>query len=467
MPGLQGKDPMSSLSNVAELPITDRRELVEYLASGNKPSTDWRIGTEHEKFGFRTDDLRPPTFDGERGIEALLEGLTRFGWAPVKEHGRTIALTRENANVSLEPAGQLELSGAPLETIHDTCRETNTHLAEVKTVAAELGLGFLGMGFQPKWRRDEMPWMPKGRYKIMREYMPKRGDLGLDMMTRTCTVQVNLDFASEADMVKKFRVSLALQPGATALFADSPFTEGKPNGFLSYRSHIWTDTDPDRTGMLDFVFEDGFGFERYTDYLLDVPMYFVYRNGEYVDASGKSFRKFMDGKLDVAPGALPTLRDWSDHMTTAFPEVRLKKYLEMRGADSGPWNRICALPAFWVGLLYDDASLDAAWDLVKDYTLAERNALRDGVPRHALKLPARLGNTQATMRELAIEVLKISAAGLERRNRRNKSGVDERVFLDPLIEGAEANQTPAERKLALYEGPWAGDINRVFTEFAY
>ncbi|MGO4552235.1 glutamate--cysteine ligase [Lysobacter sp. 2RAF19] len=458
---------MSSLSNVAELPITDRRELVEYLASGSRPRTDWRIGTEHEKFGFRTDDLRPPTFDGERGIEALLEGLVRFGWEPVREHGRTIALARDGASVTLEPAGQLELSGGQLESIHDTCRETNTHLDEVKAVAGQLGIGFLGMGFQPKWRRDEMPWMPKGRYKIMRAYMPKRGSLGLDMMTRTCTVQVNLDFASEADMVKKFRTSLALQPIATALFADSPFTEGKPNGFLSYRSHIWTDTDPDRTGMLDFVFEDGFGFERYTDYLLDVPMYFVYRNGEYLDASGKSFRKFLDGKLDVTPGALPTLRDWSDHMTTAFPEVRLKKYLEMRGADSGPWNRICALPAFWVGLLYDDASLDAAWDLVKDYSREERHALRDGVPKHALKLPARLGKSQATVRELAIEVLKISAAGLARRDRRNKSGVDERVFLDPLIESAEANQTPAERKLALYEGPWAGNIDRVFSEFQY
>ena len=458
---------MSSLSNVAELPITDRRELVDYLATGARPRTDWRIGTEHEKFGFRTDDLRPPPFDGERGIEALLDGLTRFGWTRVQEHGRTIALTREGASVTLEPAGQLELSGAPLETLHDTCRETNGHLAEVKTVAGELGLGFLGVGFQPKWRRDEMPWMPKGRYKIMRAYMPKRGDLGLDMMTRTATVQVNLDFANEADMVKKFRVSLALQPIATALFAESPFTEGKPNGFLSYRSHIWTDTDPDRTGMLDFVFEDGFGFERYVDYLLDVPMYFVYRNGEYLDASGKSFRRFMDGKLEGMQGTLPTLRDWSDHMTTAFPEVRLKKYLEMRGADSGPWNRICALPAFWVGLLYDDASLDAAWDLMQDFSREERHALRDGVPRHALKLPARLGRTQATVRELAIEALKISAAGLQRRARRNRNGVDESVFLDPLIESAEANQTPAERKLALYEGPWAGDIDRVFAEFAY
>ncbi len=454
---------MSSPSNVAESPITDHRELVDYLASGSKPRADWRIGTEHEKFGFRLDDLRPPTFDGERGIEALLTGLTRFGWTQVDEHGRTIALTRDGASVTLEPAGQLELSGAPLENIHETCRETNAHLAEVKTVAEELRLGFLGMGFQPKWKRDDMPWMPKGRYKIMRAYMPTRGDLGLDMMTRTCTVQVNLDFSDEADMVRKFRVSLALQPIATALFADSPFAEGKPNGYLSYRSHIWTDTDPDRTGMLDFVFEDGFGFERYVDYLLDVPMYFSYRDGEYVDASGKSFRKFLRGELDVLPGVLPTLRDWSDHMTTAFPEVRLKKYLEMRGADGGPWNRLCALPAFWVGLLYDDAALDAAWDLVKDFTLAERHALRDGVPRHALKLRFRGG----TVRDLALEALKISAAGLQRRARRNRDGADESRFLEPLIEFAEANETPAERKLALFHGAWQGDIDRVFREFAY
>ncbi|HWI23724.1 MAG TPA: glutamate--cysteine ligase [Lysobacter sp.] len=454
---------MSSLSNVSELPITDYRQLVDYIAAGSKPRTAWRIGTEHEKFGFRLDDLRPPTFDGDRGIEAVLEGLTRFGWAQIQEHDRTIALIRDGASVTLEPAGQLELSGAPLETIHDTCVETNGHLREVSQVAQELKLGFLGMGFQPKWRREDMPWMPKGRYGIMRRYMPTVGDLGLDMMTRTCTVQVNLDFSDEADMAKKFRVSLALQPIATALFADSPFTDGKPNGYLSYRSHIWTDTDADRTGMLDFVFEDGFGFERYVDYLLDVPMYFAYRNGEYVDLAGQSFRRFLDGRLDALPGALPTLRDWSDHMTTAFPEVRLKKYLEMRGADGGPWNRLCALPAFWVGLLYDDASLDAAWDMVKDFTREERHALRDGVPKHALKLPFR----GASVRELAIEALKISAAGLRRRARLNGNGTDESRFLEPMIEFAEANETPAERKLALYHGPWQGNIDRVFAEFAY
>ena len=454
---------MSGPSAVKEVPITGREQLVEYIASGEKPRADWRIGTEHEKFGFRLDDLRPPTHDGERGIGALLEGLTRFGWDPVREKDQLIALTRGMANITLEPAGQLELSGAPLETIHDTCCETVCHLKEVKTVAEELQLGFLGMGFQPKWRRDEMPWMPKGRYKIMREYMPKRGNLGLDMMTRTCTVQVNLDFSSEADMVKKFRVSLALQPIATALFADSPFTEGKPNGYLSYRSHIWTDTDPDRTGMLDFVFEEGFGYERYVDYLLNVPMYFSYRDGQYIDLSGKSFKKFMRGELAELPGATPTLKDWADHTTTAFPEVRLKKYLEMRGADGGPWNRLCALPAFWVGLLYDDTALDAAWDLVKDFSMAERNALRDGVPKHALKLPFRNG----TVRDLALEALKIAGQGLARRNRLNSSGASEAVFLEPLIEFAQANQTPAERKLELFHGEWRGDIDRVFREFAY
>jgi len=454
---------VSSPSSVKDSPITGRQELIEFHASGSRPREQWKIGTEHEKFGFHLDDLRPPTYEGPRGIEAMLRGLTRFGWQPVEEHGKVIALLRDGGSITLEPAGQFELSGAMLDNIHQTCCETTAHLREVKTVAEELGLGFLGMGFQPKWKREDMPWMPKGRYQIMRDYMPKVGKLGLDMMTRTCTVQVNLDFSSEADMVKKFRVSLALQPIATALFADSPFTEGKPNGYLSYRSHIWTDTDPDRTGMLDFVFEEGFGFERYVDYLLDVPMYFTYRGGEYIDCAGLSFRDFMAGKLPALPGALPTITDWADHMTTAFPEVRLKKYLEMRGADGGPWNRLCALPAFWVGLLYDDEALDAAWDLVKDFSMVERNALRDGVPKHALKLPFRNG----TVRELALEALKIAGQGLARRNRLNMSGASEAVFLEPLIEFAMANETPAERKLALFHGPWQGSVDPVFREFAY
>jgi glutamate--cysteine ligase len=454
---------MSGPSAVKETPIESRAQLVEYIASGARTVEKWKIGTEHEKFGFRLDDLRPPTYEGPRGIGALLNGMTRFGWAPVEEHGNVIALTRGDGSITLEPAGQLELSGGQVDTLHDTCCEVMKHLREVKTVADELQLGFLGMGFQPKWKREEMPWMPKGRYAIMRRYMPLKGNLGLDMMTRTCTVQVNLDFASEADMVKKFRVALALQPIATALFADSPFTEGKPNGYLSYRSHIWTDTDPDRTGMLDFVFDEGFGFERWVDYLLDVPMYFSYRDGTYIDLAGQSFRDFLAGKLPGLPGALPTLKDWADHTTTAFPEVRLKKYLEMRGADGGPWNRLCALPALWTGLLYDSTALDAAWDLVKDFSMAERNALRDGVPKHALKLPFRNG----TVRDLAERALQIAGHGLARRNQLNKSGASEAVFLEPMIEFAQANQTPAERKLELFHNEWNGDIDRVFREYAY
>lgn len=455
---------MSIPSAVKSTPIAGRQQLVDYLAAGEKPREAWRIGTEHEKFGFRTDDLRPPVFEGEHGIRALLEGIaSRYGWTIIREGETPVALSRGGASITLEPAGQLELSGAPLETIHQTCGEVNEHLEEVRSVADALGLGFLGMGFQPKWRRDEMPWMPKGRYKIMREYMPKVGSLGLDMMTRTCTVQVNLDFASEADMVKKFRTSLALQPIATALFADSPFTDGQPNGYLSYRSQVWTDTDADRTGMLDFVFDDGFGYERYVDYILGVPMYFSYQDGRYIDLAGQDFRRFMAGELPALPGTRATMKDWADHLTTAFPEVRLKQYLEMRGADGGPWGRLCALPALWVGLLYDDEALDAAWDLVKDFSMAERHALRDGVPRQALKLPFRRG----TVRDLAQETLKIAAHGLQRRARLNRNGADERLFLEPLIEIVEANQTPAERKLELFRGAWGGSVDPVFREFAY
>ncbi len=455
---------MSIPSSAATTPIESRDQLCQFLASGEKPRADWRIGTEHEKFGFRWEDLRPPEFEGERGIRAVLEGLAAAGnWDIHREDGKPLALSRDGASITLEPAGQLELSGAPLESIHQTCNEVNTHLVDVRSVADELELGFLGMGFQPKWRRQDMPWMPKGRYKIMREYMPTRGDLGLDMMTRTCTVQVNLDFSSEADMVKKFRVGLALQPVATALFADSPFTEGQPNGFVSFRSQVWTDTDPDRTGMLDFVFEDGFGYERWVDYALDVPMYFSLQPDGLVNLAGASFRDFLAGTLKQLPGVRPTLRDWADHLTTIFPEVRLKQFLEMRGADGGPWNRICALPAFWVGLLYDDEALDAAWDLVRDFSLAERHALRDGVPRHGLKLPFR----GASVRELASEALKMATRGLERRNCLGGSGRDESVFLVPLYETADSGQTPAEEKLALFHGRWQGSVDPVFREFAY
>jgi glutamate--cysteine ligase len=444
-------------------PITEKRQLAEYLAGGCKPSEQWRIGTEHEKFGFDRKTLKRLPYDGPNGIGALLRAMERFGWQPVEENGKVIALGFGNCSVTLEPGGQFELSGAPVETIHMTCDEVTTHLKQVKEIGEELDIGMLGMGFDPKSSRAEVPWMPKGRYRIMGDYMPKRGKLGLDMMLRTCTVQVNLDFASEADMVQKLRVGLALQPVATALFADSPFTEGKPNGFKSYRSHIWTDTDPDRSGMLPFAFESGMGFERYVDYMLDVPMYFVYRDGRYVDASGQSFRDFLAGRLPALPGEHPGMGDWADHLTTAFPEVRLKRFLEMRGADGGPWDRLCALPAFWVGLLYDQESLDAAWDLVKDWSEAERAGLRRDVPRQALQTQIRGRPLQA----LAKEVLGLARAGLTRRRMLDRMGGDESHFLNILDHIAESGVTPAEEKLRLFNGPWGGSVDPLFTEFAY
>ena len=444
-------------------PVTSKRQLVEYLESACKPKTAWRIGTEHEKFGFRLDDLSPLPYGGPSGIQALLNGLAdRYGWTRILEGENVIALNHQDCNISLEPGGQFELSGAPLATLHETCAEVRGHLAQVKAIGDEIGIGMLGVGFQPKWRREDIHWMPKGRYKIMREYMPKKGSLGLDMMTRTCTVQVNLDFSSEADMVKKFRVGIALQPIATALFADSPFVDGKPSGYLSYRSHVWTDTDPDRCGMLPFVFEDGMGFERYVDWMLDVPMYFVYRDGAYVDCSGQSFRDFMQGKLPARPGELPGMGDWIDHMTTAFPEVRLKKFLEMRGADGGPWDRLCALPALWTGLLYDDASLEAAWALVRDWTQAEREALRKDVTRDAL---------QATFRgrriaDWARDVLAIARQGLRARQAL-KHGEDETHFLSSLDAIADSGESPARVKLRRFETEWNRSVDPVFREYAY
>ncbi len=445
-------------------PIGDKRQLVEYLLQGSKPRADWRIGTEHEKFAFRTSDLRPLPYEGQDGIRALLEGLAReFGWRPVLEGGLPIALVKDGSSVTLEPGGQFELSGAPLQTLHQTCCEVHTHLDEVRKVAGPLGVAMLGMGFNPKWPRAAIPWMPKGRYKIMGEYMPKRGTLGLDMMLRTCTVQVNLDYADEADMVRKFRISLALQPVATALFANSPFTEGRPNGFLSYRSHIWTDTDPDRCGTLPFVFEAGMGFERYVDWVLDVPMYFVYRGGRYIDASGQSFRDFLAGRLPALPGERPTLSDWSDHLTTVFPEVRLKRFLEMRGADGGPWRVICALPALWVGLLYDSTSLDTAAALVADWTSEERERLRADVPKLGLRTPFRGG----TVLDLAREVVALASAGLARRARLNWDGVDETRYLRPLEQIVATGRTLAEEKLQRFEQDWHGDIDQLYREEAF
>ena len=444
-------------------PVTSKDQLVQYHAAGCKPRADWRIGTEHEKFAFNLEDLRPLPYQGACSIRAMLEGLTRFGWKLVLEDGLPVALTKGGASITLEPGGQFELSGEALENLHETCREVHQHLTQVKEVAAEIGAGFLGIGFDPKWRREDVPWMPKGRYGIMRAYMPTKGGHGIDMMIRTCTIQVNLDFESEADMVEKFRLGLALQPVVTAMFADSPFVEGKPSGYLSYRSFVWTDTDPDRCGILPFVFEDGFGFERYVDYMLDVPMYFVYRDGRYLDASGQSFRDFLAARLPALPGEIPTMGDWTDHLTTVFPEVRLKQFLEMRGADGGPWRRICALPAFWVGLFYDAQAQADATALVADWTARDHQGLRAQVPRQALKTEFR----GRALIELAREVVAISRAGLARRARRDGGAADEAHHLDTLEEILDRGLTPAEVKLANYEGRWGGDVDPIYKEYAY
>ncbi|GAA0617367.1 glutamate--cysteine ligase [Brevundimonas kwangchunensis] len=448
-------------------PLT-RDQLIGAMSKGMKPRDQWRIGAEHEKFGFDRSTLRRPAYDGDNGILAMLTGLQRFGWSPVEEAGHVIALERTNgdgltSSISLEPGGQFELSGAPLKDVHEICNETGQHLMEVKSVADQLNLGFLGTGFDPMWKREDVPVMPKGRYVIMRAYMPKKGSLGLDMMLRTCTIQSNLDFESEADMVAKFRVSLALQPIATALFANSPFTEGRPNGFLTARANVWTDTDPDRTGMLDFVFQDGFGFERYADYALDVPMYFAKRGETYVDLSGQSFRSFMTDGLDALPGDRATLKDWGDHLTTLFPEVRLKQYLEMRGADGGPWSRICALQALWAGVLYDAPSQAAAWDLVKDWAVEDHERLRRDVTRLGLKAEV----AGRTVQDIAVDLVEIAKQGLKNRARFSGGMVDERGYLSELEDIADSGITPAERLLELYHGDWQGDLTRLYRDFAY
>ncbi len=447
-------------------PIERHEQLAEYLADGCKPKQDWRIGTEHEKFGYCKDTLKPLPYEGARSIQAVLEGLRdRHGWSPVLEADKLIGLEKDGANVSLEPGGALELSGAPLETIHETCDEVNVHLREVKDIADEIGVGFIGLGAAPIWTHDQMPLMPKGRYTLMNDYMGKVGTMGRSMMRRTCTVQVNIDFGSEADMVQKLRVALALQPVATALFANSPFFEGKPNGHKSWRSRIWRDLDDARTGMLPFVFEEGFGFERYVQYALDVPMYFVYRDGKYIDALGQSFRDFLQGKLPALPGETPTLSDWADHLTTAFPEARIKKYMEMRGADGGPWRRLCALPAFWVGLTYDQSSLDAAWDLVKGWDAETREALRVAASVDALQ--AEVGKIK--MHDLAREVVAISEAGLKSRARPGAGGLipDETHFLNALKESLDSGKTPADELMDRYNGDWNGDLSRIYGDYSY
>jgi glutamate--cysteine ligase len=436
-------------------PIERPEQMAEFIAAGCKPASEWRLGTEHEKFGFLTDTLTPLPYAGERSISALFAGLeSRYGWTPVQEAGNTIGMKRGKANISLEPGGQFELSGAPLASVHDTAAELDSHLTEVQSIADPLGIGFLGIGAAPQWSHAQMPVMPKGRYRLMTDYMGRVGTHGTQMMYRTCTVQVNLDFASEADMVKKLRTAIALQPVATALFASSPFFDGKENGHRSWRSRIWRGLDDSRTGTLPFVFKDGMGFERWVDWVLDVPMYFVYRDGKYINALGQSFRDFLKGELPALPGEKPTLSDFADHMTTVFPEARVKQYIEMRGADAGSQEMLNALPAFWVGLMYDGGALDAAWDIVKDWDVATREGLRVAASVSALAGEAK----GVKLRELATQVLALSEAGLRAR------GLGEEVFLAPLAEEVATGKVRADRLLDLYHGPWGGDLTPIYTE---
>ncbi|MBK3398717.1 MULTISPECIES: glutamate--cysteine ligase [Methylobacterium] len=446
-------------------PLSARSELIEWFSAGEKPHDAFAIGTEHEKVPFYRADHAPVPYEGENGIEALLEGLRGLtGWETIEDAGRVIGLSAVEGGgaISLEPGGQFELSGAPLPDVHATAHELSQHLDAVGRTADPLGIGFLTLGMSPKWTREETPVMPKSRYRIMKGYMPKVGSLGLDMMLRTATVQVNLDFASEADMVTKMRVGLALQPVATALFANSPFTDGKPNGFLSRRSEIWRDTDRDRTGMLPFAFDDGFGYEAYADWLLDMPMYFVKRGETYHDVSGASFRDLMAGRLSALPGERATVSDWANHASTAFPEVRLKRFLEMRGADVGDAAMIAAQAAFWTGLYYDQGALDGAWQLVRELSAEERETMRAEAPRLGLDAPA----GKRTLRELARDALALAEAGLKARARRDAQGRDETLHLAPL-QAIAATRTRAEDLLALYHGPWNGSVDPVFGACAF
>jgi glutamate--cysteine ligase len=448
------------------VPITSRDQLVAWFEAGSKPRSAFRVGTEHEKIPFYTKTLAPVPYDGRRGIRALLEGMgALLGWEPILEGETIIGLSDVTGGgaISLEPGGQFELSGAPLETIHQTCSEIHAHLAQVKEIADPLGISFLGLGMSPKWTLQETPVMPKGRYRIMANYMPKVGSRGLDMMFRTATVQANLDYESEADMVKKLRVALALQPVATALFANSPFTDGAPNGYLSMRSEIWRDTDNDRAGMLPFAFEDGMGFERYVDYALDVPMYFVKRGATYYDVAGASFRHLLRGELNSLPGERATMADWANHLSTIFPEVRLKRYLEMRGADAGPASRLCALPALFVGILYDDAALDTAYAMIEGWTAQERQQLRDDVPK--LGLQARIRSR--TVRDIARDVLALARSGLVRRRRIDSQGRDEARFLLPVDAYVAEGRTSADELVLKFHDEWGDSVDPVFAEYAY
>ncbi|MBL41878.1 MAG: glutamate--cysteine ligase [Rhodospirillaceae bacterium] len=446
---------------MADILIEDYYQLADYFQAGCKPISEWKVGTEHEKFGFIKESQKPISYYGDQGILKILNGLVGLGWNPKYENNNIIALSLGKQSITLEPGGQLELSGAPLGSIHETCVEVNSHLSQLRSVSEKIGVGFIGIGFHPVLKLDEVPLMPKSRYKIMKNYMPKKGFHGLDMMFRTCTVQTNLDYSSEIDMVKKLRVSLALQPLSTALFANSPFLEGRLSGYKSLRSYVWMHTDQDRCGMLPFVFEEGMGFESYVNYALDVPMYFVIRDGNFINAEGQTFRDFMKGSLKCLPNEMPLISDWENHLSTLFPEVRLKKFLEMRGADAGNWSSLCANPAFWVGLLYDENCLNEAYELISDFSINEILSMRENVPTHGLKTKIK---SKLTMNDLAEKVLKISKKGLKNRKIFDSSGNDESIFLEVIIQRQKECNSPADKLIELFNSEWSESIGKIFEE---
>lgn len=447
--------------------IESKDQLIDFIKSGEKNPANFKIGTEHEKFVFNLSNNRPVKYDGEKGIKDLLTSLEEFGWKTIKEGNNIIALSRSGAlgggSITLEPAGQFELSGAMLETVHETIKEIIDHKSQISLVGKKLDLGFLSLGFAPNWKREEMPVMPKERYQVMKRYMPTKGNHGLDMMFRSCTSQVNLDYSSEEDMIKKFRISLLAQPIVTALFANSPFKDGKLNNYKSYRSEVWKDTDPDRTGILPFVFKDNMGYESYVNYALEVPMYFIYRDGNYIDLAGSSFKDFIEGKLDKVSNYSATIEDWELHLTTIFPEVRLKTYLEMRGADAGGIAQICSLSAFWTGLLYNNDSLNKAGELFNDIDVAELAKVRNLVPKEGLNCAVGKYNVY----NLASELIELSLQGLKSRNKLDIEGNDETKYLNPIIRIMKDKENSADKLIRKYNSEWNKDIMKIYEECVF
>jgi glutamate--cysteine ligase len=449
-----------SVTNL-DAPVASVEELVDFLRRWEKPRDRWRVGTEHEKIGLYEADHAPVPYETERGIGTLLERIAEVdGWGRITEGPNVIALEKDGASITLEPGGQFELSGAPLRTIHETCDEFHRHLDLMKRVSEPLGIVWLGLGMHPIHGVDRIPRMPKERYAIMQSYLPKRGALALDMMFTTATVQANYDFADEADMVAKMRAAMGLTPIVSAMFANSSLSGGKANGFVSRRLHVWQQVDPDRCGLLPLVFEPDFGYRRYVEWALDVPMFFVVRDGEHRPAKGMRFRTFL---REGGAGTRATLSDFDRHLTTLFPDVRLKHIIEVRGADAVPPGLTCSLPALWKGLLYDDEALAAAWHLVRHSSQEEREVAREDAARRGL------GASFAgrSMLDLARELTAIAREGLRRIRHAGRRDPDETPFLDPILDQLESGASPGQVVLDRWEGEWGRSVDRLIDYARY